>query len=46
MVEPFGIESEQESKCVSGALYIELFKDDFYRITITTQGKYKNIICF
>nr|XP_048305413.1 cation channel sperm-associated auxiliary subunit beta isoform X2 [Myodes glareolus] len=37
MVEPFGIESEQESKCISGALYIELFKDDFYRITITTQ---------
>ncbi|XP_075803944.1 cation channel sperm-associated auxiliary subunit beta [Microtus pennsylvanicus] len=37
MVEPFGIESDQESQCVSASLSISHFQNHFYRITITTQ---------
>ncbi|KAH0502443.1 Cation channel sperm-associated protein subunit beta [Microtus ochrogaster] len=37
VVEPFGIESDQESQCVSASLSISRFKNHFYRITITTQ---------
>ncbi|CAO2587148.1 Cation channel sperm-associated auxiliary subunit beta [Lemmus lemmus] len=39
MVEPFGMESDQESNCISGSLSISHSQNDLYHITITTNGK-------
>ncbi|CAO2587150.1 Cation channel sperm-associated auxiliary subunit beta, partial [Lemmus lemmus] len=36
MVEPFGMESDQESNCISGSLSISHSQNDLYHITITT----------